>query len=98
MLRGALGQIVVDRGSPEAQKKPNLAGQLKQMADEHSLDETLADWASHVRTLGNAGAHPNELEPVTIDEAHELSRLMAALLDYLYVMPANVRRARQARP
>lgn len=98
MLRGALGQIVVDRGSPEAQKKPNLASQLKQMADEHSLDKTLAEWASHVRTLGNAGAHPNELEPVTIDEAHELSRLMAALLDYLYVMPANVRRARQARP
>ncbi len=51
MFRGALGQIVVDRGSAEAQKKPNLAGQLKQMADEHSLDETLADWASHVRTL-----------------------------------------------
>lgn len=98
MFRGALGQIVVDRGSAEAQKKPNLARQLKQMADEHSLDETLAEWADHLRTLGNAGAHPNELEPVTMDEAHELSRLMAALIDYLYVMPATVRRARQTRP
>lgn len=98
MFRGALGQIVVDRGSAEARKMPNLAHQLKAMADEHSLDETLADWADHLRTLGNAGAHPNELEPVTMDEAHELASLMTALIDYLYVMPAKVRRARQARP
>ena len=50
-----------------------------------------------MRTLGFAGDYPNELEPVSMDEAHELSRLMTALIDYLYVMPAKVRRARQVR-
>jgi hypothetical protein len=48
--------------------------------------------------LGNAGAHPSTLAPVSMDEAEDLSRLLAALLEYLYVMPARVQRARAARP
>lgn len=97
MFRGVLGYIVTDRGSTTAQAKPNLAGQLKQMAADGDLDRTLAEWANHVRLIGNAGAHPNELDSVSIEEAEDLSRLMTALLEYLYVMPARIQRARSAR-
>jgi hypothetical protein len=67
------------------------------MAVDGDLDRTVADWDDHARLLGNAGAHPNELDPVTLNEATELSRLITALVDYLYVMPARVRRARGQR-
>ncbi len=57
MFRGALGQVVTSRGSEVAKGKANLAGQLAQMAADRDLDPTLADWAAHIRVLGNAAAH-----------------------------------------
>lgn len=98
MFRGALAEMVSDRGSPAAQAKHSLAGQLKQMANDGDLDRALADWADHIRVIGNAGAHPNTLDPVSVDEAEELSRLLTSLLEYVYVNPARVQRARNARP
>lgn len=97
MFRGALGQVVTDRGSEVAKGKASLAGQLAQMAADRDLDPTLADWPAHIRVLGNPGAHPNELEHVSLDEAQDLARLTNALVDYLYVHPARVRRAREGR-
>ena len=97
MFRGALAEMVTDRGSDAAKSKHSLAAQLKQMSVDGNLDATLSDWADHVRVLGNAGAHPNELEPVTTDEAKDLSRLVNALVEYLYIPPATVRRARGIR-
>lgn len=98
MFRGALALIVGDRGSTAAQAQPNLAKQLRQMAADADLDRTLADWADHIRLLGNAGAHPSELAPVSVDEATELASMIASLVEYLYMMPARVQRARSARP
>ncbi|WP_229070832.1 DUF4145 domain-containing protein [Actinoplanes sp. DH11] len=98
MFRGALAEIVQDRGSATAKGKHTLFDQLKQMTDDGDLVPALSDWASHIRVLGNAGAHPSTLAPVSMEEAEELLRLVNALLDYLYVMPAKVQRARAARP
>ncbi len=98
MYRAVLAEIVTDRGSPVAQAKGSLAAKLKQMATDGDLDRTTADWADHIRVVGNAGAHPNELAPVTHDEAKELGRLINVIVDYLYVHPARVRRARDSRP
>lgn len=97
MFRGALAEIVTDRGSDAAKTKRSLAQQLKQMAEDHSLDAGLADWADHIRLLGNAGAHPNEIESVTVEEAQELGRLIASMLEYLYRLPAQLRRRREGR-
>jgi hypothetical protein len=97
MFRGAIGQIVTHLGSAEAQKQRNLAGQLKQMAVDGALNVSLAEWADTVRVLGNAGAHPNELEPVSQQEADELARLITSIVEYLYVVPARVKRARDGR-
>lgn len=98
MFRGALGQIVTDRGSPGAKGRKNLYDQLKQMANDGDLDRTVADWAGQIRTLGNAGAHPNELDSVKLEEADELARLINSVVEYLYVVPARVQRARSRRP
>lgn len=98
MFRGALAEVVTDRGSVAAKSKRNLKAQLQQMSVDGDLDRTLAEWADHIRVLGNAGAHPSELDPVTVAEAEDLSRLIVAMLDYLYVMPAKIRRARGAQP
>jgi hypothetical protein len=97
MFRGALGQIVTDLGSEEAKGKRTLAGQLKQMAVDGKLDKNLAEWADTVRLLGNAGAHPNELEQVSQNEADELARLISSIVEYLFVVPARVKRAREGR-
>jgi hypothetical protein len=98
MFRGALAEIVADRGSDTAKSKHSLFEQLKQMANDGDLDRTLADWTDHVRTIGNAGAHPSTLAAVSLVEADELGRLINAIIDYLYIHPARVRRARAGRP
>ncbi|WP_328647167.1 DUF4145 domain-containing protein [Amycolatopsis sp. NBC_00348] len=97
MFRGVLAEIVADKGSSAAKGKNNLAAQLKQMATDGDLQPTLADWADHIRLIGNAGAHPSTLAPVSGEEAAELARLLISMLDYLYVMPAKITRSRAAR-
>ncbi len=88
---------VTDRGSDAAKKKGNLYGQLAQMSQDGALTNDLADWAKQIRTLGNAGAHPDHLETVTTAEASDLSRLTNSLLEYLYRVPARLQRSRNAR-
>jgi hypothetical protein len=97
MYRGALAEIVHDKGSAAAKGEKTLYAQLNKMADEGDLDKTIAEWASEVRTVGNAGAHPSTLAAVSQDEAAELLRLITAITEYLYVNPARVQRARAAR-
>jgi hypothetical protein len=97
MFRGALGQIVNDLGSDDAKRKDTLAAQLKQMAADGVLNASLSEWAAAVRVLGNAGAHPNELEPVPLSEAEDLSRLIGSIVEFLYVVPARVQRQREKR-
>jgi len=96
MLRGTLEALVRDRGSDEAQQAlaTNLARALRVMADEHTLDGSLADWAAEIRLAGNAGAHLDPLEGVTMDEAEDLAHLTRQLLHYVYELPAQLRRAR----
>jgi hypothetical protein len=48
--------------------------------------------------VGNAGAHPDELEQVDQAEAADLARLCRHLVTVVYETPARIRRARQQRP
>lgn len=98
MFRSALALIVDDRGSAAAKAKPNLYQQLKQMGADKDLDGSLAELADHVRVIGNAGAHPSTLDPVSIDEANELAEFIGHLTTFLYVMPARVNRSKANRP
>ena len=94
MFRGALAEIVSDRGSDQAKGRKALAAQLEQMSSDHVLEPTLAEWAKQVRVLGNAGAHPNELEPVSIADAQDLGALINSVVEYLYRVPARLTRSR----
>ena len=98
MFRSALALIVDDRASDAAKAKKTLYGQLKQMADDKDLDAALGEFADHIRTVGNAGAHPSTLEPVSMEEATELAEFIGHMLGFLYILPAKVQRSRAKRP
>lgn len=97
MLRSALAQVVQDKGSDEAKGKRSLKDAVKQMVDDGSLYPTFKEWADHIRELGNAGAHPEVFGDVTMEEATDLQELVGQLLNFLYVQPAAIERARAAR-
>lgn len=97
MFRAALGQIVHNKGSDAAQKQKGLYQQLKKMADEGALEKTVAEWATEVRLVGNAGAHPSTLDAVSQDEAAELLLLISEITNLLYVTLARVERSKAAR-
>jgi hypothetical protein len=103
MFRRTLEAVVRDKGSAQAiaalddPKHGSLAAALRVMANEATLHPTLAEWAKEIRLGGNAGGHFDPIDDVTIEEAESLSRFVRELFDYLYEMPAKLRRARQSR-
>ncbi|MCF4121753.1 DUF4145 domain-containing protein [Antribacter sp. KLBMP9083] len=97
MLRTALALIVKDKGSEAASNKNTLHAAIKQMVDDGALWESFGDWATHIRQLGNAGAHQEAFGPVSMDEANDLFALVQQLLEFLYVQPERVARARAQR-
>lgn len=96
MFRRTLEAIVKTTGSETAKSaaKTNLAAGLKVMADEGTLDRSLAEWATEIRTVGNAGGHFDPADDVERDEAENLSRLLREVLRFLYEMPARIRRTK----
>jgi hypothetical protein len=94
MFRAMLAAIVRDKGSEGAQQAGGLYKQLKKMAEEQSLHPTMVEWAAEVRLVGDAGAHPEALDPVTPAEARDLARLCRQFLAVVYETPARIRRAR----
>lgn len=96
MLRGTVEALVRDKGSNAAQAalKKNLASALAVMAEDHTLDATLAEWATEIRLAGNPAAHLDPLDNVGMDEAESLATLARQLLRYVYEEPARLRRAR----
>jgi Domain of unknown function (DUF4145) len=100
MYRRTVEGIVRDRGSQKAIKQlasGDLAGALKIMAKEHTLQETLAEWAEDIRSLGNVGGHFDPLEDVSVEQASDLSHLVRQVLRYIYEEPARAERLRQSR-
>jgi hypothetical protein len=54
--------------------------------------------ATHMREMGNAGAHPDIFGQVSADEARDLQSLVGQLIQVLYVVPAGIAKARAGRP
>jgi hypothetical protein len=98
MLRRTVEGLVRDRGGDAAQQAldRNLAAALRVMADEHTLDANLADWAKEIRLTANVGAHFDPIDDVDTTEADDLARLTRQLLHYMYELPAKLRRSRQS--
>ena len=97
LLRRAVEGVVRDRGGIAAVKTlddKTLAAALKVMAEEGTLDGSLAEWAAEIRLTANVGAHFDPTDDVDDAEAEDLARLTRQLLHYLYELPAQLKRAR----
>lgn len=67
------------------------------MAKDNDLHPTMVEWAKEIRVVGNAGAHPSTLDPVSRDDAVALSQLARQMIHVLYEVPASIQRSRRAR-
>jgi len=88
MARRTLEAITADKGETTGA----LAGRLKKLAASGVLLSTLADWASEVRLVGNAGAHYDPMDSVSKKDAEQLIAFVGELLRYLYELPAKLAR------
>jgi hypothetical protein len=90
MARRTLEAITVDKGEVSG----DLAGRLASLAAKGVLQPTLSDWAKEVRLVGNAGAHFDPIQKVSIDDARQLTDFVGELLKYLYELPSELARRR----
>lgn len=99
MFRTAMTWMVDDKGSPEAKAKGDLKDKVKQMVADGGLTATIGGWVDHVRLYGNAGVHPDLFGDVSLEEAKDVSGLVATLIELLYVTPARIaQRQAERRP
>jgi Domain of unknown function (DUF4145) len=98
MFRTAVAQIVEDKASVAARSERDLYRRIEKMAEEGALFNNWSTWAHHIRTVGNAGAHGEKFDPVPIEQARELQRFVAELINTLYVQPARLAAAMAPTP
>lgn len=75
---------------------------LEKMKNEGLIDQTISEWATELRTLGNEGAHYTG-NRVPRDDAEDALAFAEALLDHIYVLRKRFtdfknRRASKKRP
>jgi hypothetical protein len=93
---GAMYRKALDVGTK--QKAPDLAGlllaaRLRKMEEQGMLNPDVAEWAKHVRLLGNDAADgEDELTHKAIEDLANLTRMA---LIYLYEMPERKRLMRE---
>ncbi|MCK1583224.1 DUF4145 domain-containing protein [Bradyrhizobium sp. 168] len=75
--------------------KGMLAARIKKLAADGKLTVDIAEWADHVRDLGNDAAH--EEEPPTREELTDLRNFTEMVMRYLFSLPALVQ-ARKPKP
>lgn len=71
-----------------------LADKLRDLANSGRIPQPLADVATHLKQLGNLGAHFNEDE-VTKDDVPIILDFVELLLEYLYVAPMKIEAVRR---
>ncbi|MGJ5075509.1 DUF4145 domain-containing protein [Bradyrhizobium oligotrophicum] len=72
-----------------------LAARIKKLAGASKLTPDIAEWADHVRDLGNDAAH--EEAPPTRQELEDLRNFTEMVMRYLFSLPALVQ-ARKPKP
>ncbi|WP_051133640.1 DUF4145 domain-containing protein [Nocardia paucivorans] len=95
MFRNALAHIVQDKGSDEAKKKNTLNLATQQMVDDKTLWDCFNEWAAQIRQVGNAGAHQESWEEIPIEDAQDLQKITLALIENLYIRPAELARMKK---
>ncbi|MBJ7289409.1 DUF4145 domain-containing protein [Williamsia sp.] len=93
MFRNAIAAIVQIKGSDEANSKNTLFLTIQQMGTDGTLFNDFTEWAHHVRLTGNAGAHQEQFEDVTSEQASDLREFTRQLIEFLFVQPARRKNA-----
>lgn len=83
MARRALQNACLDKGA----KNTNLISQINELQQQGIITKDLKEWATAVRWIGNAAAHPNN-DQVNHDDAQDILHLAEQFLHVLYVTPA----------
>lgn len=96
MFRTVLAQIIQDKGSTAAKAKRTLKEAITQMEQDGTMWSEFGDWANHIRDTGNAGAHGEAFDPLTMDQATDLRTFTREIINFLYVQPAMRAAARAA--
>lgn len=96
MFRTVIAQIVQSKGSEAAAKKRTLYDAINQMDADKTMWPDFGDWAHYVRDVGNAGAHGEKYEPVSVEQAAQLRVFIRELINFLYVQPARRAAAKAA--
>lgn len=91
-----LAVIHLFREAPDVDAPFKLETKIKRAATEHLIPKAMADWAHHIREIGNDGAHDESWRP-TPEEVENLSRFAGLFLTYIFTLPEEVRRASSAR-
>ena len=94
MFRSALSLYIKDKGNEEVKRERHLKNALNRMKADGDLHKSLWDWADHLNQLGNEGAHPEDYDAVTEDEARDLGEFVRHLIRHEYEMPARLVRTR----
>jgi hypothetical protein len=92
MFRSALHLFIKNKGGEAAKGERHLKVALKHMKDDSDLHKSLWDWADHLNQLGNEGAHPEDYDDVTAEEAEGLGKFVRQLIAIEYEMPARLLR------
>jgi len=66
----------------------SLKEKIEYLAQEHTITQSLADWAQTLRVIGNEAAH--EMDPVDEKEAQQALYFSEMLLRYLFTLPHMV--------
>lgn len=69
-----------------------LAARIKKLVDQHDLPKPMGEWLTHVRLIGNDGAH--EAEGVLRNDLDDARAFADTALRYLFTLPAQIK-ARQ---
>jgi len=83
--------MALDKG---ANPKKQLWEQIKELAENGTIQDTMREIADEIRFAGNAGAHPDLSQPdplidsLSEEKADAALELMDALLEYVYQLPA----------
>jgi hypothetical protein len=92
LFRAALHLFIKDRGNEKAKAERFLKPALKHMKESGDLHKSLWDWADHLNQIGNEGAHPEDYDEVTAQEATGLGKFVRQLIHLEYEMPAQLLR------
>ena len=91
LVRKVLDELCRERSI----KERNLKENLKTLVHTEKLPDIFAKATDKLRLLGNIGAHESEIK-INRDDSRLMEEFIFALIEYIYVMPAKLKKLNDA--